>query len=374
VSIGAKPLCVHLLGDTADAGAENQCRYLLAGLRDAGEYDLELAYFGAGRAHSLYEDLGLPLLRVPRLRRFRFDGYGRARRLRRAYAPRPPDLLHTWLPESNVVGLLAARGWPQARVVISQRGSWMELAYPWMLRLQRVLLERADHAISNSEGGAEMLVGFGLPRERISVIPNGIPADRVRVERERGEVRQRMGWDDHEVVAWVGRGDDRVAARQKDFGTLFAAIESLWRVRPAVRLVMIGPTADEIAARGFGLPDCASALGWQSRPAELLNAADALVISSRIEGNSNVAGEALSLGLPVVTTDCGDHCEVVRRGNGRVVEVGEATALAEAIAELLDDPPDRDEIVAAAADALSVERMVSSHLELYSRLLGGRKP
>jgi glycosyltransferase involved in cell wall biosynthesis len=363
---GRRPLVLHVLGDTHEAGAENQCRYLLAGLRDFPDLDVALAYFARGRGHRAFEELGVPMLEIPR--RFRFDVLLRALRLRRAFGKRPPDLIHTWLPEGNVVGLLAARGWPSTRVVISQRGSWMELAYPAMLRLQRSLMGRADHAISNSQGGADMLAEFGLSRERISVIPNGIPADRVRVRRHRDEIRREMGWDGHEVVAWVGRADP-IAADQKDFATLFAAADSLRESHPAFRLAMIGPTAGEIAERGFTLPVGADAMGWQGSPADLLNAADGLVISSRIEGSSNAAGEALMLGLPVATTDSGDHCDAVRAAGGRVVPVRDPQSLATAVAELLDHPPDRAAVRRSSADAMTVERMVRSHLDVYDRLL-----
>jgi glycosyltransferase involved in cell wall biosynthesis len=364
----ARPRCVHLLSDTHDAGAENQCRYLLAGLRDSGEVEVELAYFGEGRAHDRFMELGIPMLHVPRLRRFRFDGYGRARRLRAAYGSRPPDLLHTWLPESNVVGLLAARRWPGTRVVISQRGSWNELDFPTFLKLQRLLLGRADHAISNSTGGRDLLVELGMGRDRITVISNGIPAERVAIERDRDEVRRELGWDGDEVVAWVGRAD-ALAARQKDLGTLFAAFAALRRARPGVRLAMVGPTASEISERGLRLPEGAAALGWQPRPADLLNAADGLVVSSRLEGNSNVAGEALLLGLPVATTDSGDHSAAVRQAGGRVVPVRDPEALASAMGELLADPPDRDAVRGSAGESLSTERMVSAHLETYRRVL-----
>jgi glycosyltransferase involved in cell wall biosynthesis len=367
----ARPLCVQLLPDTHDAGAENQCRYLLDGLSRSGAFDVELAYFGAGRAHSAFETIGVPTLQVPRLRRFRFDAYGRARRLRRAYASRPPDILQTWLLEGNVVGLLAARSWPGTRVVISQRGSWNERDYPALLRLQRTLWSRANHAISNSDGGAELLAGLGLPRERISVVPNGIPTDRVRVERDPIEVRREMGWDGQQVVAWVGRAEDAETAGQKDLGTLFAAMDVVRRTHPRVRLAMIGPTGSEIEDRGFRVPPWASTLGWQTRVVDLVNAADALILSSRTEGHSNVVGEALLLGVPVATTDCGGHCEAVRSGFGRIVEVGDTTALAAAVAALLDEPPARDAVRAGAMEALSVDRMVSSHVELYRELLDG---
>ena len=133
---------------------------------------------------------------------------------------------------------------------------------------------------------------------------------------------------------------------------------------------MIGPTAREVEARGFPVPPWASTLGWQGGVVDLLNAADVLAISSRAEGHSNVAGEALLLGVPVATTDCGGHCEAVRRSGGRVVGVGDADALANAIAELLDDPPDPDAVRAAARDELSVDHMVAAHARIYAELLG----
>jgi glycosyltransferase involved in cell wall biosynthesis len=368
----AVPRCLHLLPDTDDAGAENQARYLMKALRDSGAVQVELAYFARGNAHSAFEALEIPLHLVPKRRRLSLDLISRARRLRRAFAGRPPDILHTWLLEGNLVGLLAARGWPETRVVISQRASRNELDYPAILRVQRLLLGRADHAVSNSSGGAEVLAGMGLPRERISVIPNGIPADRVAVEADRDEVRSARGWDGADVVAWVGRAEDPKTVAQKDLPTLVAAIAELREHRATARLVLIGPSPAELQAQGITLPLWAETLGWWSRPADLLNAADLVVIASRFEGNSNVAGEALLLGLPVVTTDCGEHCGPVRRAGGRVVPVGDAAALANAAAELLGAPPERSVVRHAATEDLSVERMAAAHIDLYRALLGVR--
>jgi colanic acid/amylovoran biosynthesis glycosyltransferase len=94
-----------------------------------------------------------------------------------------------------------------------------------------------------------------------------------------------------------------------------------------------------------------------------------VMISSRREGASNVAAEALLLGLPVVTTDCGGHCEAVRQSSGRVVAVGNSQELGTAAADLLADPPDRTQVRKAAAELLSVDRMVTAHLDVYRQLL-----
>jgi glycosyltransferase involved in cell wall biosynthesis len=362
--------CVHLVPDTRDAGAENQARYLLEGLREREGVAPELAYFGVERAHRRFTELGVPMRHVPRHGRFRFDAYGRMRRLRRAYAIDPPQILHTWLLEGNVIGLAAARSWPGTRVVITQRGSWYELDHPGLVRLERLLLSRADHAISNSRGGAEMLANLGMPKARISVIPNGIPASRVEAHEKRGSIRARLGWSQREVVAWAGRLTDAKAVAQKDFGSLLAAARALRARRPAVRLAVIGATRDEVSARGFELPEWVEALGWRTDPADLFRASDLVAISSRTEGHSNVAGEALSVGTPVVTTDSGDHCEVVRMSGGRVVPPGDPEALARAMELTLMRKPDRDAIRGTAQRGLPVDEMVRRTQAVYERLLG----
>jgi glycosyltransferase involved in cell wall biosynthesis len=362
--------CVHLVPDTRDAGAENQARYLLEGLRERENVAPELAYFGVERAHQRFTDLGVPMRHVPRHGRFRFDAYGRARRLRRAYAADPPQILHTWLLEGNVIGLAAARAWPETRVVITQAGSWNELDHPGLVRLERLLLSRADYAISNSQGGAAMLADLGMPHARISVIPNGIPASRVESHAERESLRAELGWSDHEVVAWAGRmGDDKTAA-QKDFGGLLAAARALRTRHPSVLLAVIGATRDEVSARGFELPEWAAALGWRTDPADLFKASDLVAISSRTEGSSNVAGEALLVGTPVASTDCGDHCEVVRMTGGQVVRPGDPEALARAMHLALERRPDRDAIRRTAQKALSVSEMVERTQAVYERVLG----
>ncbi len=360
-----RPRVVHLLPETHDAGAENQARYLIAALHERDDVDVEVAYFHAGRGQERFERIGVPMLFVPRLRRFRFDAYGRARRLRRAYAGAPPDILHTWMLEGNVVGMLTARAWPETKVVITQRGSWNELDYPGMVRLQRLLLGRADRAISNSAGGADMLASLGFDPGLTSVISNGIPPERVETGLDREATRAELGWNGSDVVAWIGRAPDDETAGQKDLGTLFASLERVRADRPGARLALIGATREEIEARGFALPEWATALGWQASPARLIDAADAVVLSSKREGNSNGIGEALMLGLPVATTDCGDHVGAVRRAGGRVVEVGDPAALGGSLAAMLADPPPRESVRTAAEADYSVARMVEETLQVY---------
>jgi len=91
------------------------------------------------------------------------------------------------------------------------------------------------------------------------------------------------------------------------------------------------------------------------------------VLSSDHEGFGNVIVEALSFGLPVVSTDCpSGPAEILENGRyGRLVPVGDATALAAAMDAALAAPVDFDALVRRAAD-FAPEIAARKYLELLA--------
>ncbi len=80
-------------------------------------------------------------------------------------------------------------------------------------------------------------------------------------------------------------------------------------------------------------------LGFVSEPAALLSSADLFAFSSNREGFGNVLVEALSCGLPVVSTNClSGPSEILQNGKfGKLVPVNDVEKLANAIIEILYD-------------------------------------
>lgn len=210
-----------------------------------------------------------------------------------------------------------------------------------------------------------MMLRFGLDASRVSVISNGLPLERVAVTRDRADVRRELGIHPGiPLFCTVCRADPN-----KDFPTLFAAFREVRSRRPDAELVLVGPTDRDLRQLGCSLPEGVHAIGFQTRPAEVMNAADVIVVSSRTEGHSNVADEALMLGMPLATTDVGGHPPLVRATGGRVVPVGRGDLLGQALLELFESPPLRAHVRAAAGRRLSISAVADATADLYARLL-----
>ena len=119
-------------------------------------------------------------------------------------------------------------------------------------------------------------------------------------------------------------------------------------------------------------------LGERSNLSELLKGLNIYVISSIAEGISNTVLEAMATGLPIVATQAGGNSELVEQGlNGMLVPVGDANALAHALAMYLGDSALRTQHGLAsrrrAIENFSLQGMGAQYKDLYLSLLARRK-
>ncbi len=138
----------------------------------------------------------------------------------------------------------------------------------------------------------------------------------------------------------------------------------------------------EFEIRDLGLCDHVTLLGPLAREQvrEALAEADLFLLPSVSEGLSNAALEAMSTGLPIVTTDAGGMAEAVRDGvDGFVVRRRSVEAMAARIIDLADSPSQRRHFGASASERVrsrvSIGRQISVFQEAYAALTGeGRLP
>jgi glycosyltransferase involved in cell wall biosynthesis len=200
-------------------------------------------------------------------------------------------------------------------------------------RARDLVLDRARRIIVPSEALTKLVVAWGVPSEKITVIRNPVSVPEGLPDRE--ELRRRHGFEGPTLV-FAGR-----LVPQKSIDIALEAV----RRNPDVKLLLAGegPYHDRLVrlAAELGIDGRAPFLGPQPRRTvfELLRAADAALLSSSWENFPHMAVEALAVGTPVIATDAGGVTEILRDGwNGLLVPIRDPEALSGAIRRYLDDP------------------------------------
>jgi len=239
---------------------------------------------------------------------------------------------------------------------------------PFLLSL---LKRHASGFIAVSEDTArDAIAVLKIPQEKMEVIYN--PVDVRELHRLAGSEEKTHKWlqgGDPPLVLAVGRLD-----AVKDFPMLVRAFAEVHRSRDA-RLIILGegPERTRILkeAERCGVSEWVDLPGYVDNPFVFMKAADVVVVSSVSEGLSNVMIEALALGTPVVSTDCGGPREILQNGVfGEIVPVGDSEAMAAAIERVLENPPSAALLEARAKD-FDLQKIGGQYLRFLSRPFEG---
>lgn len=169
------------------------------------------------------------------------------------------------------------------------------------------------------------------------------------------------------VITTAGR-----LTEQKGLDDLIRAFALLRAQRPC-RLLVLGEgklrPALQARIQELGVAEDAELLGHLDQPAAAIARSQAFALTSHWEGFGNVLPEAMSLGVPVVATDCpSGPREILEDGKwGPLVPVGDVQAIAEGLNQALSAPVDR-QALASRGQHFSVQRSVDAYLALFERL------
>lgn len=210
---------------------------------------------------------------------------------------------------------------------------------------------------------------IGIGSSTLRVIPNGVAIGASPSDEDRREARRLLGCGDALVVGTVGR-----LAPEKNYGVLLRAFASLTAGPSTPVLVLLGDGPErgalESEARALGVFERTRFAGWQDNVARLLPAFDVFALSSDAEGLPLALLEAMSLGIPVVSTRVGDIPDVVQHGvEGLLVDPGDEPGYRLALLGLATSAALRSRLGAAAQDVVrarySKDAMVNAYLQAY---------
>jgi glycosyltransferase involved in cell wall biosynthesis len=260
------------------------------------------------------------------------------RHVRRHLATARPDVVHTQLQYSDVLGGAAARtlGLPAVTTlhVLDDRATARDRARARLAALARRRCHARVLAVSDHMREAYLATGADRP-EHVSTVHNGIAAERVPGAGTR--VRAELGLGPDELVVGVVA----VLRPGKGHELAIAAVDALSQTVPGLRLLIAGdgPARDEIRRAAAALGDRVVFCGHRDDVMALLDAVDVLLHPTLADAFPTVLLEALAAGVPVVASAVGGIPEIVEHGRtGLLVEPPlDAGRFCAALARLLGD-------------------------------------
>jgi glycosyltransferase involved in cell wall biosynthesis len=287
--------------------------------------------------------------------------------LRRAIRDSQPDAVISFMDKTNVTTLLATRG-SNVPVIVSERiDPGMQPLGKFWERLRRVTYALADLIIVQSEAALKFFPTS--LQTRAQVIPNPVLPP--------PGYRSSKAVNDSSIIS-VGRLD-----HQKGFDLLLRAFA---RVRDrhnewTLTILGEGPKRRELESlrNELGLDQCAFLPGRVEDVYQQLAQADLFVMSSRYEGFPNALCEALSCGLPSISTDCpSGPREIINDGiNGLLVANEDVDALAEAMDRLIESEVERNLLAKRAPEVtirFGIEKVMEVWTDALVRVTWGRQP
>ena len=379
---------LYVIDDLGAAGAERSLAAMAPQYARAG-IGLEVAY--------LREEPGVqPELEAAGARLLSLEGSGGrlgwVRRARRLIRARRPDLVHTTLFESDVAGRLGATlaGVPVVSSLVNIAYGADQANAPglrrWKVRgaqlLDAATASRVVRFHANATHVADVMARrLRVPRDRMEVIPRGRDPEVLgrRDPARRARVRAALGVADQtSLLLSVARHE-----HQKGLDVLLAAMPRVLAQAPEARLLVAGRDGNQTprlltAAAELGLDGAASFLGAREDVADLLCAADLVVIPSRWEGLSNVLIEAMAMEAPVVASDLPTLHDAVADGDtARLVPPGDQELLASAIVAALADPAGATARAHRAHQRFlarfTIDRVVDQMGAFYERAIAARR-
>ncbi|MFJ6674968.1 glycosyltransferase [Actinosynnema sp. NPDC091369] len=372
VSAHANPLPV--LGDAEEGGQDVQVADLAAALAAAGHdvvvhtrrdsprtpevvrarpgYDV--VHVPAGPPSPVHPDELLPHL----------DEFTRS--LRAQWRADRPDVVHAHYWTSGVASVLAANGldvpvvqtFHSLGAVAQQAGD--EGVPEARLSTERLIGREACRVVAQSTEEKAQLVGLGVARARVAVVPPGVDVGRFKPE---GPTLNRPL--PHRMVSPAAGADD-----------VITALRSVWDTE----LVVVGGRAEDVRrlrehARASGVGDRVRLVGRVPRVAmpALLRSSD-VVVCGGADGSVTPL-EAMACGVPVVAATVGGATDTVVDGvTGLLVPPEDPRTLARVLRPLLADEARRDAYGIAAADRVearySTTRIATETVRVYVQATG----
>ncbi|MBD1155085.1 glycosyltransferase [Pelagibacterales bacterium SAG-MED18] len=287
-----------------------------------------------------------------------------------------PDIIQGWMYHGNLAAL-AGTFMLKKKIMLSWNIRLSLEVFPQMklttrlaVKLCALFSKKIDSIIYNSKRSLLQHRKIGFSKSNDYFIPNGFDLKKWHPSKKlRTKIRKLLKISKKtKVIGYVGRGEE-----QKDLPNLFKAFNIVKKKNPNIILIAVGKNLKKYASNS----DKIIFLGQRSDVHDLMPSFDILCLSSKAEGFPNVIGEAMSTGLPCITTDVGDAKEIVG-DTGWVVPVNNPLLFAKCIVNVMKIPREKFQKYGKSArkkiiNNYDINYVKNEYISLYHSLLNKLK-
>ena len=183
--------------------------------------------------------------------------------------------------------------------------------------VKKTMLNKADYYLSISSGITKELEKNGIKKSSISTIYNPVLTSENNISKSNDGISR---------FVYVGRVMLNGQKNIKEMIDALSLVKGNWTL-DIIGSGEINKVKKYIIEKGIK-PNKIKFRGFKSNPWNFINKADFLILSSKYEGFPMTLNEAISRGLPVVSSDCPTGpSDIVNDNNGVLYEVGNVNEL-----------------------------------------------
>ena len=239
-------------------------------------------------------------------------------------------------------------------------------------KMNRWLTPITDAFIAVAKPHGQFLADFEkFPANKIAVIPNGVDTLRFHPNAvARNDVRSELGLaPDTPLIGIVA-----ALRPEKNHALFLNAASRVIEKFPKAHFVIVGDGPErsliEKTAAELGITENLSLLGTRSDTPRLLAAMDVFALTSHNEASPVSILEALSCGVPVVSTRVGSVAESVHdQWNGFTVDPGDANAVTERIMYLLSNKSASEVMGSNGREHVQSNGSLETMVRMYEHLI-----
>lgn len=314
-----------------------------------------------------------------------FHDLGTLRDLYRIFRQERFDILHSIMPKSGLLSMMAgflAR--VPVRVHTFTGQVWKNdsgAKRTFFKTIDKTIAACATHILVDSPSQREFLIAEGIVgRKKSSVLGYGsicgVDMERFRLDQSsRNEIRMQRGIGESEIAfLYLGR-----LKRDKGILDLAKAFAALCKRFANVHLFIVGPDEERLTDQVLSIcRECAGrvhAFGFTDKPEKYLSAADVFCLPSYREGFGQVVVEAASVGIPSVGSNIYGITDAIDdRVTGYLFEPGAHHDLMQKMARFIENPSTirtmGEKARVNVAGKFSKERITSAMVAFYRQLEG----